>query len=313
MQFSRRDLLKAGGVMIIGFSALGEVAALAAPSARSEKPGMLDSWLVISRDDMVTVYSGRIDMGTGLQTAYAQIVADELDVPLTRIRVIMGDTTTTPDQGKTTASNGIMVGAQPIRVAACEARAALIKMAAERLKVSVAELDAKDGAVRVRGAPGKSISFGKLIGDNSLSFDLGPVKESPWGPTVEGQSPLKSPRDYKVVGASVPRIDIPAKVAGSHEYVHNVRVPGMLHGRVVRPSAVGAKLVAVDESSVSAIPGVRIVRRADFLGVVAPPGRERHSRGSADQSDLVACTDAAARQEGAVSGAAQRGGRGDTE
>jgi CO/xanthine dehydrogenase Mo-binding subunit len=151
MPFSRRDLLKAGGVMIVGFSASG-VPALAAPSARSLKPGMLDSWLVISRDNMVTVYSGRIDMGTGLQTAYAQIVADELDVPLVRIQVIMGDTTATPDQGKTTASSGIMVGAQPIRVAACEARAVLIKMAAEQLKVSAAELEAKDGAVRVRSA-----------------------------------------------------------------------------------------------------------------------------------------------------------------
>jgi CO/xanthine dehydrogenase Mo-binding subunit len=280
MQFSRRDLLKAGGVMIVGFSASG-VPALAAPSARSLKPGMLDSWLVISRDSMVTVYSGRIDMGTGLQTAYAQIVADELDVPLARIHVVMGDTTTTPDQGKTTASSGIMLGAQPIRVAACEARAVLIKMAAEQLKVSAAELDVKDGAVRVRSARGKSITYGKLIGDKSLSFDLGPVTESPWGPTVKGRSPLKSPRDYKVVGTSVPRTDIPAKVAGSHEYVHNVRMPGMLHGRVVRPPAVGAKLVAVDESSVNAIPAVRIVRRADFLGVVAP--REENAIRAAQQ------------------------------
>jgi nicotinate dehydrogenase subunit B len=108
-----------------------------------------------------------------------------------------------------------------------------------------------------------------------LSLELGPVKESPWGPTIQGQFPLKSPRDYKVVGTSVPRIDIPAKIGGSFEYVHNVRVPGMLHGRVVRPPTFGAKLAAVDESSVKAIPGVRIVRRADFLGVVAP--REEHA------------------------------------
>lgn len=264
---SRRDLLKAGGVMVVAFSSFGSLEAIAAPATRSLKPDALDSWIAISKNNIVTVYSGRIDMGTGIATGYAQIVADELYFPVERIRLVMGDTATTPNQGKTTASNGLNIGAQPIRVAAAQARAALVRLAGQKLGVPISEIETTDGAIHVKGSSQKGLSYGALIGDQTFDIALGvPLKDTPWGPIVAGQVALKSPRDYTVVGKSVPRIDVPAKVIGTHEFVHNVRVPGMLHGRVVRPPAFGAKFVSLDEASVK---GVQIVQRADFVGVVA--------------------------------------------
>jgi CO/xanthine dehydrogenase Mo-binding subunit len=269
LQLSRRELLKTGGVMIVAFSVSEKVAAAAVRNPRSLAPEQLDSWLAISRDDVVTVYTGRIDMGTGIETAFSQVVAEELDVPLAKIRVVMGDTATTPDQGKSTASNALYVGAQPIRVAASAARAALIGLAGQKFGVATSELETRDGTVHVRGATRKSLTYGELIGEQSFSLELGKVKASPWGPTITRELPLKSPSDYTIVGTSVRRADIPAKVHGTFEYVHNVRAPGMLHGRVVHPPTFDAKLLSVDNTAVKAVPGFKVIRRGDFLAVVA--------------------------------------------
>ena len=155
--------------------------------------------------------------------------------------------------------------------AACEARHALIALgAAKELNVSGrSELEARDGAVRVKSDPSKSVSYGSLIGDRAFSIDIEVTEKTLFGPKMKGKSALKSPKDYRVVGQSIPRFDVPEKVTGVFEFVHNVRVPGMLHGRVVRLPSVGAKLVSVDESSIAGIPDVRVVRKNDFLGVVA--------------------------------------------
>ncbi len=279
---SRRTLFEGVGVLLVGLSmggmadatTLGYSADDLDVPARDVDPERLDSWLAIARNGEVTVFTGRVDLGTGTETVLGQFVAEELDVPFSRVRVIMGDTRLTPNQGKTTSSLNVMRGSQPLRIAAAEARAALVAMAAEKLAVPMAELEAVDGVVRPTSDAGRGISYGELIGDRALSIKLELTGRSEEdisrGVMLKRKAPLKAFKDYKVLGRSIPRVDIPAKVMGSFEYVHNVRVPGMLHGRVVRPPAVGAKLVSVTDDSLSGIPSAQIVRRNDFLGVVAP-------------------------------------------
>jgi nicotinate dehydrogenase subunit B len=278
---SRRQFLEGAGTLVVGFS-LGS-AAEGAPSPhhasgpldtiRSVEPEALNSWLSIARDGTVTAYSGRIDMGTGTETVFAQFVAEELDVPFDRVHVILGDTRLTPHQGKSTASLNVIRGSQPLRVAAAEARAALVAMAAEKLKVPASDLVVVDGVIRPKSATSGGISYGELIGDRQLSINLEVADKSEdeitRGLLLKPKAPLKAFKDYKIVGKSIPRVDLPAKVVGTFEFVHNIRVPGMLHGRVVRPPAIGAKLISVSEDSIRGIPDVRIVRRNDFLGVVA--------------------------------------------
>ena len=275
---SRRQVLEGAGMLVVGFAIGGEAGAQGVAElnrvARPVAFENLGSWLAIGRDGTVTAFTGRIDMGTGTETVFAQFVAEELDVPVARVHVVMGDTRLTPNQGKSTASLNVVRGSQPLRVAAAEARAALVAMAAERLGLPVTELTAEDGVVRAKSAPGRSISYGELVGDRKLSITLEAVSQAEdeliKGVELKAKAKLKAFNEYSVVGKSVPRVDLPPKVAGTFEYVHNVRVPGMLHGRVVRPPAVGAKLLAVAEDSIRGIPDVRVVRRNDFLGVVAP-------------------------------------------
>jgi nicotinate dehydrogenase subunit B len=271
-RIARRAVLQGAGSLIVTLSTAAKVTAATVPTsrpARSLALESLDSWLEIGRDGSVKAYCGHIDMGTGIQTAVAQIVADELEVPLRAVRVVMGDTGLTPDQGKSTSSRGVTLGAQPLRIAACEARQALIELGATLMNVSSAELEARDGFVRRKSERTKSIAYGDLIGDQRFSINLEVAERTLFGPRLKVKSPLKSPKDYQIVGKSIPRVDVPDKVTGVFEFVHNIRVPGMLHGRVVRLPSIGAKLISVDESSIAGIPDIRIVQRNDFIGVVA--------------------------------------------
>jgi len=274
---SRREFVHTGcRALIVGFSLRSGVLP-AIVSTKPVNPEELDSWLSIGRDGKVTVYTGRIDMGTGIETAFGQIIADELDVPFERVKIVMGDTELTPDQGKSTASSNIGQGAPPLRIAAAEARRALLKMAADRFRVSVEDLDVADGIVRVRKASSKRISYGELIGGRRFRTRLDQKVDGGLSQPVASRGlRLKAPGELRLVGTSVPRVDVPAKVTASFRYVHNVRVPSMLHGRVIRPPRIGSSLVSVDESSVSGVPGfVKVVRKGNFLGVVAE--REEHA------------------------------------
>jgi nicotinate dehydrogenase subunit B len=206
---------------------------------------------------MVTVYSGKVDLGTGVETALAQIVAEELDVPFLGVKIVQGDTALTPDQGPTFGSLSIQIGGVQIRNAAALAKSTLFELAASRLAVKPDDLKVEDGIV---SAGGKRVSYGELVGGKAFSL------------TLDHQKPpvTKDAKAYKIVGTSVPRIDIPDKVAGKFTYMHDFRVPGMLHGRVVRPPAIGARLEGVDDASINGIAGiVKIVRERSFLGVVA--------------------------------------------
>ena len=282
---SRRQFVKGSGALVVSFSMTSYLQPLMASAqatsdvlntVRSLVPEQLDSWLVIGQDGSVTVYTGRIDMGTGVETAWGQMVAEELDVAFQQVKMVMGDTGLTPDQGKSTASNGVSLGAQPLRTAAAEARQALFRLASTHLKAPLSELVVKDGIVSVVGDSSRQTSYGELIGGRQFDIQLKVNANLTRGPQVEGTARLKSPNKYTIVGQSVPRVDIPAKVTTSFKYVQDVRVPGMLHGRVIRPQGVGASLISLDEDSVRHVPGlVKVVRKADFVGVVAE--REEHA------------------------------------
>src|SRR5215831_6974942 len=277
---SRREFVcKGRDALIVGFSLHSVVSpailwtqtARATQSAKPVVPGDLDSWLSIGRDGKVTVYTGRIDMGTGIETAFGQLIADELDVAFESVKIVMGDTELTPDQGKSTASSNVSQGAQPLRVAAAEARRTLLKIAADRLGVSVDDLDVADGVVHVRMIPSKRISYAELIGGRSFKTRLDQKTEGGLTqPVASSGLRVKGPAELRLVGKSVPRVDVPAKITGSFRYVHNIRVPSMLHGRVVRPPKIGSRLVGIDEASVSGVAGlVKIVQKGNFVGVVA--------------------------------------------
>jgi len=232
--------------------------------AASGGEAAFETFIRITADGSVTAFNGHVDLGTGIRTALAQIVAEELDVSFARVVVVLGDTSRVPNQGATIASETIQITAVPLRNAAAQARHFLIARAAERLELSVEELTVEDGLVR--GRDNRSVSYGELIEGEAIRLELADDVQ------------VKAVDAYTIVGQSVPRTDLPAKATGELVYVHDVRLPGMLHGRVVRPPYagvdagpfVGTSLVAIDEASVRDIPGlIAVVRIGDFVGVVA--------------------------------------------
>src|SRR5439155_20736489 len=256
IEISRRDVLLGSGALVVSFSTAGSLSeAMAQAGAKPVALTEVDSFLAIDEVGNVTVYSGKVDLGTGVTTALRQIVAEELDVPIGRIELIQGDTLLTPDQGNTWGSLTIQLGGMQLRQASAAARQALMVEAAKKLGAD--QLTVIDGVI---SGGGKNVSYGELIGGKSFAITLDPKQ-----PVKE-----KAPKDYKVVGTSQPRVDIPAKITGRFTYMQDFKVPGMLHGRVVRPAAIGAKLESVDDSALKSIPGiVKVVREGDFLGVVA--------------------------------------------
>jgi len=273
---SRRQFVKDAGGLLIGFS-LGNPATfprmigIPSPPETIHTPpaASLDSWLRIERDGTIRVFTGKTDIGMGVQTALIQIVAEELDVAPQIVCFVMGDTGTTVDQGGVGGSTSVMLGSKPLRNAAATARFLLLRLASSRFDVPVEQLQVKNGIVSVRGDAGKSVAYGVLVAESELKDEL-TVSGQGFGLNVEGLGRPKAPASYTVVGQSIPRVDIPPKVQGQFRYVTDVRVAEMLHGRVVRPPGAGATLVRVDETSIKSIPGlIRIVVRGNFVGVVA--------------------------------------------
>jgi nicotinate dehydrogenase subunit B len=243
---TRRGLFQvAGGAIIVRF-------ALAQIPSKSPDVSQVDSFIAIHPDGSATIFTSKVDVGTGLLTAFRQIAAEELGIAVDRFTVIQGDTARVPDHGGTGASSGIAKGGVDIRQAAATARAALLDLAAKQLSGT---LTISGG--NITGANGQSVTIASLIGDKQFGLKIDP------------NAKVKDPSTYTVVGKSIPRTDVPGKCTGTHPYLHDFTVAGMLHGRVVRPPAIGAKLLAVDESSLTGIPDVRIVRIENFLGVVA--------------------------------------------
>jgi len=256
MQISRRDALKAGGALVVSF-AFGTVPRnVFAQTGRPVDSGEVDGLLAIHADGSVTLYTSKVDVGTGIRIAFAQMAAEELGVSPSRVTVVEGDTATCPDQGGTGGSTGLIRGGTEIQAAAATARRALLQMGAARLNRPVADLTIADGEVRPR-AGGAGVGIGSLIGDRLFSLK------------VDRNAPLTPASQHAAIGKPLPRPDVPAKCTGRHVYVQDFTTPGMLHGRIVRPPSIGATLVSVDESSLRGIPDVRVVRVGNFLAVVA--------------------------------------------
>lgn len=218
----------------------------------------LDDWIAIEPDGTITAFSGKVELGTGVRTALAQIVAEELDVPVERVHMVMGDTLRTPNEGYTAGSMTISGSGTALRRAAAEARHAMLEMAAERLDANMDALSVRDGFITVARDPERSVTYAELMGGKVFNLQ------------VKGQTPLKSPETYRIVGVSTPREDLPHKVTGQPSFIQDVQVPGMLHARLVRPPSPAAQLVSIDENSVKDISGlIKVVQRGNFIGVVA--------------------------------------------
>ncbi len=264
----RRDFLKAGGALVIGFrlrdDLLGQEKAAPARGTMAGPPDakQVDTWLAIHSDNTATVYIGFAELGQGNSTALLQVAAEELDFDMSQLQTVRLDTNVTPNQGGTYSSASIQRGGPQVRTAAAEARQALLQLASKKLDAPVNSLSVSKGVVAVVGEASRSVTYGELVGDQ------------PFHLAFTGSAPVKTPAEYKIVATAVPRNDMPDKVSGKYVYMQHVRVPGMLHGRVVRPRGqgaygAGAKVLALDESSIRNISGARVLRKGDFIGVVA--------------------------------------------
>jgi len=275
---TREDFHAAAGVLLVVRDpppapppAPGQPALVAANPAEG-----VEILIAVWDDGSVTALHGHVDLGTGIRTALAQIAAEELDVSLAQLNMVLGDTARAPNQGATIASASIQVHSQPLRLAAAQARHWLVARAGEVLQAPAEALVVRDGVVCIAADPARSVRYAELVAGQHVELRL------------DLATPVKPPGDYRLVGTSQPRVDIPAKATGELSFVHDMRVPGMLHGRVVRPPYAGADhgdfigntLEAVDESSIAHIPGVRaVVVIRDFIGVVAE--REEHAEQAA--------------------------------
>ncbi|MFL5108465.1 MAG: molybdopterin cofactor-binding domain-containing protein [Xanthobacteraceae bacterium] len=256
---TRRDFTAGFGAIVVAFS-LDRRAATAQEPARL--PGSLqtnrrlDAWLRINADGTATVFTGKVELGQGILTALRQIAAEELDLPLERIAMISGDTGRTPNEGQTAGSQSVENSGTALRMAGAEARAMLLDLAAKRFGVAADTLSVADGTISA--ADGRKVTYGELAGEVDLKRE------------ATAKAVPKPAARHRIVGQSIPRFDIPAKVTGGAAFVQDVRLPGMLHGRVVRPPRYGAALESVDEAAAKALPGViAVVRDGSFLGVVA--------------------------------------------
>ncbi len=269
---SRRAFISSTGALVVALASpdWADAAASDQPAAaRSLKPDQLDSYIAIDRDGVVTAYYGKIDGGQGLGTSIPQMVAEELDVPLERVQLVIGDTGRTVDMGGASAATGVSRAGMNLRRMAAQARKLLIEKAAEKLGVPAERLAISAGVIHDSADPAKAVSYAALIGGQA--FDSAVKWNGKLGNTlaVSGDTKIKAPKDFKVIGTSPPRRDLPGKVFGTLEMAADVRLPGMLHARMIRPKIAGAVPIAVDESSIADIPGAQVVHIKDFLAVVA--------------------------------------------
>jgi CO/xanthine dehydrogenase Mo-binding subunit len=255
---TRRDFAAGLGGIVLAFSL--------APSGVTQQPArlpgslnnnrMLSAWLAINADGTATVLTGKVELGQGILTALSQIAAEELDLPLARVKIVSGDTGRTPNEGQTAGSLSIQASGTALRLAGAEVRKILLDLAAKKLGVAVDGLKTSDGTVI---APdGRKVTYGELASQADLKRE------------ATGKVPPKPAAQHRLVGHSLPRVDLPAKVTGGAAFIQDLRLMGMVHGRVARPPQYGAQLVSFDEAKVKAMPGVvAVVRDGSFLGVAA--------------------------------------------
>jgi nicotinate dehydrogenase subunit B len=283
---TRREFLKTSGFLIVSGGALlsggaglsggvlaAELDALVATGAQGPGPypeldfRQLDSWIVIRADNTATFFVGKTDLGQGTGTAFRQIMADELDIAFENTSCVMGSTDVTVDQGGSGGSDALQTDGYPMRRVAAEARRILLEMASEHFGVPVTALAVSDGVISTKtgDTADRTITYGQLIGGRKFNVVLTGKNTD----TTAGIAPLKPVQQMKNVGRSPRRYDIPPKVNGTAKWAVDVKLPGMVHARNVRPPVAGATLVAIDESSVKNIPGfLRVVSKGNYVAVV---------------------------------------------
>ena len=273
---TRRDFIKSSGMLVVGFSAIARAnpfEGLDAQTAAAQSAGpypdpdfrQLDSWIVIRQDNTATFYVGKTDLGQGTGTAFRQIMSDELDIAYDKTTCVMGSTDVTVDQGGSGGSDALQADGWPMRRVAAEARRVLLEMASTRFGVPVTALVVSEGVVSVAADPSRKVTYGDLIGGRKFNVTLAGKNTD----TTTGTAKLKTVQEMKYVGQSPTRYDIPAKVDGSLKWAVDVKAPGMVHARNIKPPVAGATLLGVDESSVKSIPGfIRVVRKGNYLAVV---------------------------------------------
>jgi nicotinate dehydrogenase subunit B len=273
---SRREFLASSGALLVTATAAGVTSQALGQSRtgtaganavlQSPPPGQLDSWIAILADGSAEAFFGKMDMGQGLEVAIAQIVAEELDLDVARVVVHMGDTALTCNQGGASGSTGVSLGAKPLRNAAAEARRILLERAAAQLGVSSETLTVTDGVISPQSEPGQRVTYAQLIGGKHFGTALEWNKAVGNFMDVKGHAEPKAPGAYRVVGQSIPRRDLAGKILGTADYVTDLRVPGMLHARMIRPPQAGSTIASVNAGSIR---DAQVVREGEFLAVVA--------------------------------------------
>jgi nicotinate dehydrogenase subunit B len=253
---SRRDLLKTGGGLIVSFGTIEAQGPFDTHPSHID-PSKLDSWLAVGTDGFITAHTGKCDFGQGMLTAQTQLVAEEMCVDFSRVKLIQCDTAVTPDQGTTSGSQSTPTNfnSRNLALAAATAREALLKLGAAKLGSPIEQLSIADGTIS--DLNGHRITYADLVGGRHFTLALDPIAKR------------RSPDQWTVLGKPVPSLDRSALMTGRFEFVHSIRIPGMLHGRVVRPPGMGATVESVDKASVRHLPGVKVVVRKSFVGVVA--------------------------------------------
>jgi nicotinate dehydrogenase subunit B len=274
--FSRRALLKAGGALVVSVgmpigreSVLGIANAFAQGMKPPLTPDQLSSYIAVNADGSVSAFFGKMDMGQGLFVAIGQMVAEELDVPFKSVTVIMGDTATSVNQGGASGSTGVQLGGRQMRMAAAEARRVLLDMAAEKLHLSADALTVTEGTVHAKADTAKKVSYAELIGGRYFNVQLDWNKQIGNTLYAPGTAKPKDPKDHSIVGKPIARADIAPQVYAQKDFCTDIKVPGMVHGRMIRPAIAGAIPVKVDAGSIADIPAARVVWDKGFLGVVA--------------------------------------------
>ena len=269
----RRDFLKTAGLLVVGFGARGVTAGAEPQSSAAQGPGpypdpdfhQLDSWIVIHDDNSATFYVGKTDCGQGTGTSFRQLMSDELDVPFEKTTCIMGSTDNTVDQGGSGGSTAMERDSWPMRRAAAEARRVLLEMGSARLGVPVDQLAVAGAVVSVKADPSRRVTYGELIAGKKFHVTLTGANVN----AVTGVAKVKPVQELKYTGQSPARADIPAKVDGSLKWAVDVRLPGMVHARNVKPPYACAKLTGIDEASVRNIPGfIKVVSKGNYVAVV---------------------------------------------
>jgi len=271
ISINRRQALAGAGSLVVAMALPGVATAGTLASRLPLKPDQLATYISVNADGSAVAWIGKVDMGQGTDVGWTIMVAEELDLPADRVSIVQGHTDVTVNQGGASGSTGLAKGGMAMRHAAAEARRVLVEMASERLGVAVERLIVANGVVSDRNDATRKVSYGELIGGRHFDVTLEWNKQYGNDLEVKGKAKPKPPGEYKLVGkGGVRRRDVAPKVLGTLDYMVDVKVPGMLHGRMIRPPVAGAVPTAVDESSVKDIPGVRVVWKQGFLGVVAP-------------------------------------------